>query len=206
MPPTASDLISLLHLQPHPEGGFFRETFRDEALLPPSPLDSLSLSSTSPTALHNRAASTLIYYLLPYPHFSSFHKIDAAEAWHYYSGTCALEIVELDPPVLSSEAARTADAATGQAVSPLKVTRLGTEFGTGERPQYVVKKGKWFGARLSKGHAKEGDWVLVGCSVAPGFVFEGGGFEMGKKEVLEEIFADAKDGEVREVIAEMCRG
>jgi uncharacterized protein len=205
MPPTADYIIGTLSLSPHPEGGFFRETFHDEPILPPSPLDTTSgtLSSNAPTALHNRAASTLIYYLLPYPHFSSLHRIDAAEGWHYYTGTVPLEVVELDPPTLSAGASVTGSA-TGKSAQPLKVTRLGVDFSKGERPQYVVQKGKWFGARLPKGLAREGDWVLVGCSVAPGFVFEGG-FEMGKRELLEREFEGVGNQEVAKVIREMCR-
>ncbi|KPI43109.1 uncharacterized protein AB675_1753 [Cyphellophora attinorum] len=204
MPPTADEIIKLLSLDPHPEGGFFRETFHDEPILPTSPLDTISgtLSSNAPTALHNRAASTLIYYLLPYPHFSSLHRIDAAEGWHYYTGTIALEVVELDPPILSAEGSVTGSA-TGKSAQPLRVTRLGVDFASGERPQYVVQKGKWFGARLPK-EAKEGDWVLVGCSVAPGFVFEGG-FEMGRRDVLEREFQGVGNEEVANVIREMCR-
>ena len=208
--PTAEQIISHLSLQPHPEGGFFTETFRDSPILPTYSSEPLSTPphDQAPLSLHNRAASTQIYYLLPHPHFSSLHRIDAVEGWHYYMGTVPLEIVELD--FSNDEEASSA--------TPLKVTRLGTDILAGERPQYVVRKGKWFGARLPKEQAKEGDWVLVGCSVAPGFVFEGGGFEMGKNEVLSEEsghWCRGREGDggvgsevvmdVQKVIEEMCR-
>jgi uncharacterized protein len=65
---TAADVIRLLELKPHPEGGYFRETFRDVA------------------APEGRAASTLIYYLLDVGDVSQWHRCDAAEVWHWYAG------------------------------------------------------------------------------------------------------------------------
>jgi predicted cupin superfamily sugar epimerase len=64
----ADDLIRLLDLKPHPEGGFFRETFRDR------------------TDDCGRARSTAIYYLLRAGEFSRWHRIDAVEIWHFYAG------------------------------------------------------------------------------------------------------------------------
>ncbi len=66
---SATDIIRLLDLKPHPEGGHFRETFRD-----PRTVDS------------KRAASTAIYYLLARGERSHWHKADAVEVWHYYAG------------------------------------------------------------------------------------------------------------------------
>jgi predicted cupin superfamily sugar epimerase len=66
---TAEDVVQTLGLQPHPEGGWFRETFRD-----------------APGA-DGRAASTAIYYLLAAGQTSHWHRvIDAAEAWHFHAG------------------------------------------------------------------------------------------------------------------------
>ena len=64
---TADDIISLLKLEPHPEGGHFRETFRD-------------------AAHKGRAASTAIYYLLKAGETSHWHRVDASEVWHFYAG------------------------------------------------------------------------------------------------------------------------
>jgi uncharacterized protein len=71
---SAAKIIELLDLKPHPEGGYFRETFRD----------SLKVSNT-------REASTAIYFLLPRGQRSNWHRIDTAEVWHYYAGA-ALEL------------------------------------------------------------------------------------------------------------------
>src|SRR5262249_4397725 len=71
--PEIQDLIRSLALSPHPEGGFYRETFR-------SPL-CLSGLPRGP-----RAASTAIYYLLPAGTFSALHRVAADEVWHHYDG------------------------------------------------------------------------------------------------------------------------
>jgi predicted cupin superfamily sugar epimerase len=66
---SADDIIRLLHLEPHPEGGHFRETFRDRR-----------------DAGSGRAASTAIYFLLRREERSRWHRVDAVEIWHWYAG------------------------------------------------------------------------------------------------------------------------
>ena len=66
---TASDIVRLLDLKPHPEGGHFRETFRD----------------TRQVEKH-RAASTAIYFLLARGQRSHWHRVDAVEIWHWHAG------------------------------------------------------------------------------------------------------------------------
>jgi predicted cupin superfamily sugar epimerase len=66
---TAEDIIDLLGLQPHPEGGHYRETFRDPAGSP-----------------SGRAHSTAIYFLLRAGEVSRWHRVDATETWHWYAG------------------------------------------------------------------------------------------------------------------------
>lgn len=65
---SAAEIIRLLDLRPHPEGGHFRETFRDSHME------------------HGRAASTAIYFLLARGERSHWHGVDATEVWHYYAG------------------------------------------------------------------------------------------------------------------------
>ena len=65
---TAADIIRALDLRPHPEGGHYRETFRDARVI------------------DGRAASTSIYFLLKRGERSHWHRIDAVEIWHYYAG------------------------------------------------------------------------------------------------------------------------
>ena len=68
-PPTAADIITRLGLQPHPEGGHYRETFRDQRC-----------------DADGRSFSTAIYFLLARGERSHWHRIDAVEVWHYYAG------------------------------------------------------------------------------------------------------------------------
>lgn len=68
-PLTAAEVISRLDLAPHPEGGHFRETFRDAHL-----------------TADGRARSTAIYFLLAEGERSRWHRVDAVEVWHYYAG------------------------------------------------------------------------------------------------------------------------
>ena len=65
---SAAEIIRLLDLKPHPEGGHFRETLRD------------------PATIGGRAASTAIYFLLARGERSHWHRVDAVEVWHYYAG------------------------------------------------------------------------------------------------------------------------
>ena len=76
---TADQIIQLLNLKPHPEAGHYGETFRDAA------------------GAGGRAASTAIYFLLMRGERSHWHRVDAAEVWHYYAGApLKLEIAETD--------------------------------------------------------------------------------------------------------------
>ncbi len=129
-PLDADTVIRLLDLAPHPEGGHFRETFRDSA------------------QEGTRAASTAIYFLLRDGEASRWHRIDAAEVWHWYAGA-PLEL-RMAPP-------------DGEA----STVTLGSDLAAGERPQCVVPKGCWQSART------QGTWTLAGCTVAPGFEFAG---------------------------------
>jgi uncharacterized protein len=125
---TAAEIIRLLDLRPHPEGGYFREMFRDARQVDGA-----------------RAASTAIYFLLARGERSDWHRIDAAEVWHFYAGApLELEI-----------------AANGRRD---RIT-LGSDLAAGQRPQAVVPAHAWQAARSF------GDWTLVGCTVAPGFEF-----------------------------------
>jgi len=96
---TANQIIQLLNLKPHPEGGHYGETFRDGA------------------GAGRRAASTAIYFLLMRGERSHWHRVDAAEVWHYYAGApLKLEIAETDE-------------------GPIRGLRLGIDFSAGEQPQ-----------------------------------------------------------------------
>ncbi len=99
---TAEEVIRLLGLDTHPEGGHFRETFRDEA------------------GDDGRARKTAIYYLLPAGEVSAWHKVDAVEMWHWYAGApLALSISEHgEAPQLCRLGANLAAGERPQAVVP----------------------------------------------------------------------------------------
>ena len=128
LPVTAAEIIARLELKPHPEGGHYRETFRDSSI-----------------DARGRSRSTAIYFLLACGERSHWHRIDAVEVWHYYAGH-ALTLQIADD--------------SGQ-----RSVRLGAEFVAGEVPQAIVPAHAWQAA------ASDGDWTLVGCTVAPGFEF-----------------------------------
>ena len=78
--PSAADIVARLELKPHPEGGHYRETFRDTRL-----------------DAYGRALSTAIYFLLARGERSHWHRIDAVEIWHYYAGSAlTLQIADGD--------------------------------------------------------------------------------------------------------------
>ena len=117
-PLTAQDLIRLLDLAPHPEGGHFRETFRDAPPPSPFPLAGEGRAGVS------RAASTAIYFLLARGERSHWHRIDAVETWHWYAGApLALDIARQP--------------------GRIEQLTLGGDLAAGERPQVVVPAHAW---------------------------------------------------------------
>jgi len=126
---------------PHPEGGYFTETYRATEQIPKAALPDRFNGS--------RAFSTAIYFLLEGHHFSALHRIQADEVWHFYAGD-PLEVFVIHP-----------------VSGALKIIRLGPDPDAGEVFQAVVPAGAWFGSRPVAGAA----YSLVGCTVAPGFDF-----------------------------------
>ena len=125
----ADRIIEMLDLEPHPEGGHYRQTWQADG--------------------PGRAAGTCIYFLLRAGERSHWHRVDAAEIWHFYAGSpLILSISEKD---------------TG----PRSDHRLGPDLLAGDRPQIIVPTHHWQAA-----HAADG-WALVGCTVSPGFQFDG---------------------------------
>jgi hypothetical protein len=134
---SAAEVIRLLDLRSHPEGGHYRETFRDPR-----------------RDAGGRSLSTAIYFLLGAGERSHWHRIDAAETWHWHAGAAlALEIA---------------------GSNGVATVRLGADLAAGERPQAVVPADAWQAAESL------GAWTLVSCTVAPGFEFRG--FELAPKD------------------------
>lgn len=125
---TADEIIQKLDLLPHPEGGHYRETWAADN--------------------EGRPAGTCIYFLLQGGEINRWHKIDAAEIWHFYAG---------DPLLL-----RISDHDQG----PYSSHVLGPDLSVGARPQMIIPPNHWQRAECT------GDYTLVGCTVSPGFLFE----------------------------------
>ena len=183
--PAVAELIQQLGLQPHPEGGYYKETFRDER-----------------QTEGGRAASTAILYLLPAGAKSKLHRIDASECWHAYLGgrracgrlggcmlglqwatvggyglmqlllACSPRQASLDPGECACASCADAGGAItvveldSSAPSGVRTTSVGSDLAAGQRLQHVVPPGTWFGAAPAEGT----EWALVGCTVAPGGV------------------------------------
>lgn len=111
--PEAESIVRALGLQPHPEGGFYRETFR-----------SMMTIGGLPHVGGTRSASTSIYYLLPAGTFSALHRVASDEVWHHYDGD-PVDLHTIDRTGLHA------------------VHRLGRDLASGERPQHVVAAGIW---------------------------------------------------------------
>jgi predicted cupin superfamily sugar epimerase len=110
-------LVNRLELQPHPEGGYFRETYRSAELL-----TSLPERFQGP-----RSCSTAILFLLPHGHISTLHRIRSDEVWHFYQGS-PLRVVTLSPDGTRQD------------------YNLGSSLDAGQTFQAVVPAGHWFGA------------------------------------------------------------
>jgi hypothetical protein len=154
----AAAIVAALGLVPHPmEGGWFRETYRAAETLPASALG----------ARHGgaRAVSTAIYYLLTPATFSALHRLAADEIFHFYAGD-PVEQLRLYPD------------GRGEIVT------IGNDLAAGQRPQALVPRGVWQGARLAPG----GRYALLGCTVAPGFDYAD--YESGDRAALAAAYPD----------------
>jgi uncharacterized protein len=119
---TAADVIRLLDLKPHPEGGHFRETFRGAPPPYPPPQAGEGREGVG------RAASTAIYFLLARGERSHWHRVDAVEIWHWYAGApLELEI--------------------SQSEGRIERVTLGDDLASGQRPQAVVPAHAWQAAQ-----------------------------------------------------------
>lgn len=120
---SAAGLISQLDLQPHPEGGWYRENYRATELIPEGGLPERFAGP--------RSFATSIYFLLTSDSFSALHRIKSDEQWHFYAGD-RLMLHLLEPP------------------GGYRRLFLGPNLGAGEDFQAVVPAGCWFGATVPR--------------------------------------------------------
>ena len=121
---SAQQLIKQYCLQPHPEGGWFKETYKSTEII--------SASALPERFGAPRVFSTAIYFLLEQGNFSAFHRIKSDECWHFYTGD------PLDVYVLQQD-------------GNLEIVHLGNDISKGLMFQYVVPADCWFASRPAPG-------------------------------------------------------
>ena len=137
MSDSAEQIIELLNLSPHPEGGYYRETYRSGLVLDENVLPDRFVG--------NRHCATCIYFLLTNRNFSAFHRINQDEIWHFYAGQpLTLHIIDLNGEYLH--------------------IKIGMDLQKGVLPQFVVPAGSWFAAEIEEkdGYALVGCTVAPG--------------------------------------------
>lgn len=117
---SAEDLIKQFDMIKHPEGGYFRESYRSSQSIPQQALPSRYKG--------DRAYSTSIYFLLPPGAVSRMHRLCSDEIWHFYLGQ-PLELLQISPE------------------GRMEKVLLGKDIASGEKLQHAVPAGYWFGAR-----------------------------------------------------------
>ena len=140
---SALEVANKLGLEPHPEGGYFRETYRSQQTIP-------TIRGGDGKILKDRAVATAIYYLVTPDSFSALHKVSSDETFHFYTGD-PVEMLLLKPN------------------GDHEVVLLGSNILGGELPQFTVQAGYWQGTRLRAGSTH---FALLGTTVYPGFDFQ----------------------------------
>ena len=120
---TVDELVKMYDLQPHPEGGFFKETYRSKETIPGGNL---------PNHGGDRNYSTAIYFLLPEGSKSALHRIKSDELWHFYAGD-PMTVVQISPEGNVEEIV------------------MGSDVKNGQKVQHTVPAGHWFGAYPNSG-------------------------------------------------------
>jgi hypothetical protein len=120
---TVDEIIEVLKLKQHPEGGYYRETYRSKGSIPK---EILGKPFTG-----NRNYATGIYFLLTSESFSAFHKINQDEMWHFYDGSpMNLHMIAPD--------------------GRYSVIKIGNTLSEGELPQFTVPAGYWFASEVDE--------------------------------------------------------
>lgn len=115
------ELVNKLRLLPHPEGGYYRETYRSDGLIKEFDLGNGQTG--------NRNYCTAIYFLLTQGNFSAFHRIRQDEIWHHYQGG-AIRLHMIDP------------------IGQYQEILIGNDLDKGQHPQFVVPAGYWFASEV----------------------------------------------------------
>lgn len=153
------DYKKLLKLGAHVEGGYFSTFYRSQHKI-------VSMDKRK----EERCAGSSIYFLLEKGDFSSWHRIQSDEIWHYYDGGSAVNIYHID------EAGK------------IKTQILGAPYRVcGATFQVVMKANVWFAAEL----CDPSSFALMGCTVSPGFEYKD--FELGKRDELIQQYPELSE-------------
>lgn len=158
--PEIRAIIETLGLHPHPEGGHYAEIWRAD--------ENIAAESLPARYGGARSFGTAIYYLLGPSDISAMHRITSDEIFHFYLGD-PVEQLHLYPD------------------GSHKVVQIGPDLAADQRPQMIVERGVWQGARVRPG----GRFALMGTTVAPGFDFAD--FEMIGETDLKAAWPDAAE-------------
>lgn len=115
------NIIQKLQLEPHPEGGYYRQTYKS--------VGEIKEDSLRENYQGKRNYSTCIYFLLTSENFSAFHRIKQDEIWHFYDGS------PIRLHMISKSGVHTSH-------------KIGRDLGNGEVPQFVVEGGNWFASEV----------------------------------------------------------
>lgn len=151
---SASDLIQLLKLEEHPEGGFYRQTYKSYEQIPKEVLPA--------RYANQRSYGTAIYYLLTKETCSRLHKVASDETFHFYFGA-PVEMLLLFPDKRA------------------ETIVLGHNILNREQPQFTVPKDIWQGSKVRQDPDCP-DYALLGTTVSPGFEYDD--FELAKRSDL----------------------
>jgi len=154
--------INKLGLEKHPEGGWFKEVYRSA--------ETIKTEHLPERFGGERHHSTSIYFLLTSDTFSAFHRIKSDELWHFYDGS----------PVtihMINESGEYSQVTLGR----------DRDIDKGEVLQYAIPHSVWFGAEVDN----KDSYVLVGCTVAPGFHYDD--FELAKRDWLMREYPQHKE-------------
>jgi uncharacterized protein len=171
-------VIDKYNMKPHPEGGFYAETYRSNMIVN--------------TEVGPRSASTAIYFLLGSNCLSRFHRLAHDEMWHFYTGA-PIAVVELVEETGGYKTTILGQGVPGSVDCEFEADSIQSidkhQHHQPQLLQYVVKGGTWFASYpiIAKGDTES--YTLVGCTVSPGFEFSD--FELGGSRMLNKSFQAA---------------
>lgn len=151
--------IEKLEMIQHPEGGYFRETYRAD--------EKTAVTGLPDRYSGQRCISTSIYFLLTTKSVSNFHRLNSDEIWHFHTGGAArIHMISSQGQYYTKD--------------------IGTSLEAGQQFQVVIPRHTWFAAEIISE-----EYILVGCTVAPGFEFED--FELARRSLLTQGYPQLED-------------